>query len=83
MGRRRPTQAFPPRSSAPGNGPDDLDVERAVRALPRRQRLAVELHYFVGLTTAQAAAVMGCAEGTVKSCLFDARAGLRRKLEQP
>lgn len=60
----------------------DVDLERAVRLLPPRQRLAVELHYFVGLTTAQAAAVMGRSEGTVKSALHDARASLREALEE-
>lgn len=57
-----------------------VDVERAIRALPKRQRLAVELCYFVGLPHAEAAAVMGCAEGTVKSTLAAARANLRDQL---
>jgi RNA polymerase sigma factor (sigma-70 family) len=61
----------------------DLDLEQAIGALPKRQRLAVELHYFVGLTTAETASVMSCAEGTVKSALHDARNNLRRALEQP
>jgi RNA polymerase sigma-70 factor (ECF subfamily) len=60
----------------------DLDLERAIQGLPKRQRLAVELHYFVGLTTAETASVMSCAEGTVKSALYDARSNLRRDLEQ-
>ncbi|MFT3888361.1 MAG: RNA polymerase sigma factor [Arachnia sp.] len=54
-----------------------LDVERAVRQLPTRQRLAVDLYYFLGLTVAEAAGVMRCAEGTVKSTLSDARRRLR------
>lgn len=57
-----------------------IDVERAIRALPSRQRLAVELCYFVGLPQAEVAAVMGCAEGTVKSTLAAARANLRFSL---
>jgi RNA polymerase sigma-70 factor, ECF subfamily len=64
-------------------GAPDIDLERAVRKLPRRQRLSVELHYFVGLSTSETAAVMGCSEGTVKSNLHDARAHLRRDLEHP
>lgn len=60
----------------------DLDLERAIQGLPKRQRLAVELHYFVGLTTAETASVMSCAEGTIKSALHDARSNLRRALEQ-
>ena len=55
----------------------DLDLELAVRSLPPRQRLAVELHYFVDLDVAETAAVMKCAEGTVKSTLADARERLR------
>ncbi len=61
----------------------DLDLERAIQGLPKRQRLAVELHYFTGLTTAETASVMSCSEGTVKSALHDARSNLRRALEQP
>jgi RNA polymerase sigma-70 factor (ECF subfamily) len=61
----------------------DVDLERAIRGLPMRQRMAVELHYFVGLTTAEAASVMSCAEGTVKSALHAARGNLRRALEEP
>jgi RNA polymerase sigma-70 factor (ECF subfamily) len=58
----------------------DLDLDRAVDELPERQRLAVQLHYFVGLTVEEAAAVMDCAPGTVKSTLFDARTRLRTLL---
>lgn len=60
----------------------DIDLERAIGRLPRRQRMAVELHYFVGLSTAETASVMSCTEGTVKSTLHDARHSLRRALEQ-
>jgi RNA polymerase sigma-70 factor (ECF subfamily) len=60
---------------------DRLDVEFAVSKLPARQRLAVDCFYFVGLSVAETAVVMGCAEGTVKSTLSDARARLQRILE--
>ncbi|MEO8889161.1 MAG: sigma factor-like helix-turn-helix DNA-binding protein [Jatrophihabitantaceae bacterium] len=56
------------------------DRRRALTALPARQRLAVELCYFVGLPLNEAAALMGCAEGTVKSTLSAARANLRSSL---
>jgi RNA polymerase sigma factor (sigma-70 family) len=59
----------------------DVDLERAIARLAPRQRLAVELHYFVGLAVKDAAQVMGCAEGTVKSTLADARERLRGWLE--
>ncbi len=64
----------------PAAAPDpriDIDLERAVRSLPKRQRLAVNCHYFVGLSVAETAEVMGCSPGTVKSTLHDARARLR------
>ena len=41
----------------------------------------MELYYFLGLPVAEAAAVMNCSEGTVKSTLADARAKLRPVLE--
>lgn len=58
----------------------DVDLRRAVERLPGRQRLAVELHYFVGLPVAACAEAMACSEGTVKSTLSDARARLRKEL---
>jgi RNA polymerase sigma factor (sigma-70 family) len=58
----------------------DVDLERAIGELPERQALAVNLHYFVGLTVDETAAVMACSSGTVKSTLFDARARLRAVL---
>jgi RNA polymerase sigma factor (sigma-70 family) len=58
----------------------DLDVERAVEALSDRQRIAVELFYFLDLPVADIATVMSCSVGTVKSTLSDARARLRENL---
>lgn len=58
----------------------DLDLDRAIGTLSDRQRLAVELHYFLGLTVAETAAVMECSNGTVKSTLHDARISLRNTL---
>ena len=55
----------------------DIDLERAIAQLAERQQLAVHLHYFVGLSVDETAAVMACSTGTVKSTLFDARARLR------
>ena len=62
---------------------DRVDVEFAISQLPPRQRLAVDCFYFVGLSVAETAAVMRCAEGTVKSTLSDARQRLRPLLEVP
>lgn len=58
----------------------DLDLERAIRALPPRQREAVDLYYFVDLDVAAIAAAMGCAPGTVRATLHQARAALRAQI---
>lgn len=59
----------------------DVDLERAIHALPRRMRLAVELHYFCDLPLSEVAAVLGVSPGTVKSSLYDARRKLAAALE--
>ena len=61
-----------------------LDVADALSRLSTRQREAVDLHYYAGLSVAETATVMGCSAGTVKSTLSDARARLRILLgDQP
>jgi RNA polymerase sigma factor (sigma-70 family) len=85
--RRHRLRARPGRElvDLPAPSPDverSLDLEDAIAGLPRRQRLAVELHYLLGLDVRECAAVMGCSEGTVKSTLFDARARLRGVLKE-
>lgn len=60
--------------------PDDAEVlalRGAVRGLPPRQRAAVALRYYAGLSVAEAADVLGCAEGTVKSLTAKGVATLR------
>lgn len=57
-----------------------VDVAREVAALPPRQRAAVILHYFVDLAVEDVATLMGCASGTVKSTLHDARKSLAQAL---
>ncbi len=53
----------------------------ALRALPRRQREAYMLRELEGLSVAEAAAAMGCSEGSVKTHLFRAMSALRITLE--
>jgi RNA polymerase sigma-70 factor (ECF subfamily) len=60
---------------------DSIDIEAAVRSLSKRQRMAVNCFYFIGLSVAETASVMGCSEGTVKTQLSRARAHLRPLLE--
>ncbi len=79
--RRRPVALIVDVEARVRSTDDSVDVEAAIGTLAPRQRLAVDCYYFVGLSTAETAAVMGCSEGTVKSTLSDARARLRPLLE--
>jgi len=89
--RRRPDFLNDPESSAivaPGEPVHALYERReqeqalhaAIHALPRAQREAVVLHYFAGLTCAEAAAAMGISSGSVMTHLFRARLRLRELL---
>jgi RNA polymerase sigma-70 factor, ECF subfamily len=53
-----------------------VDVRQALHSLPTRQREVVVMHYFLDLTVAEIAAELRINDGTVKSCLFRARATL-------
>jgi RNA polymerase sigma-70 factor, ECF subfamily len=55
----------------------------AVRRLPARQAQAVALHYADDQSVADIARIMGCAEGTVKAHLHQARMTLARHLPVP
>jgi RNA polymerase sigma-70 factor, ECF subfamily len=55
------------------------EVAEAVRALPEAWRTVILLD-LEGMTEAEVASVLGCAEGTVKSRLSRARAALREQL---
>lgn len=68
-----------------GAGPsgDRIDVERALATLPRRQREAVVLRYYLQLDTREVAEVLRTSEGTVKSTLSRARAALAPALGAP
>jgi RNA polymerase sigma-70 factor (sigma-E family) len=57
-------------------------MAQAVRRLPRRQREVVVLRFFLDLSVAQAAAVLGASEGTVKSYTARAIAQLRVLLSE-
>jgi RNA polymerase sigma factor (sigma-70 family) len=52
-------------------------VRDALRTLPRRQRAVVVLRIYDDLTEAQAAEVLDCTVGTVKSTMSRALAKLR------
>lgn len=56
------------------------DVRTALATLSPRQRACVVLRYYEDLTVAEVAEELGCAEGTVKRHLADARAKLAVRL---
>lgn len=62
-------------------GPDG-SVRDLIRRLPERQRLAVLLHYYGGLSLVEVAAQLGKPEGTVRRWLAEGRATLRAQLEE-
>jgi RNA polymerase sigma-70 factor (ECF subfamily) len=60
---------------------EDLDrVADALRELTDDQREVIELRFFAGLSTIEAAMVMGRQEGTIRGLQFRAIASLRRSL---
>ena len=72
----------------PHPGPGDHAINRelsqrltaAIGALPMNQRTAFLLHHVHGLSVEEAAGVMGCRAGTVKSHLFRATSSMRVRL---
>jgi RNA polymerase sigma-70 factor (ECF subfamily) len=60
---------------------ENAEFWAAVRALPSRQAQAVALYYLEDRSIQQTAAVLGCAEGTVKAHLAKARRALARQLQ--
>jgi RNA polymerase sigma-70 factor (ECF subfamily) len=59
-----------------------VELERAVRALPFKYRAALILRDVEGLSTAEAAEVMGLREAAFKSRLHRARLRVRRALDE-
>jgi RNA polymerase sigma-70 factor (ECF subfamily) len=58
------------------------DVQRAVAALPMRQREVAVLRYFLEYEVSEIAAVLRIPEGTVKSTLHRARRSLAAALRE-
>lgn len=58
------------------------EVYSAVLSLPAKYRTVIHLFYFEGLSVAEIAAALSCAEGTVKSQLSRGRALLREALKE-
>ncbi|MGI8535792.1 MAG: RNA polymerase sigma factor [Mycobacteriales bacterium] len=80
-----PLQLLTARDEPPGESPSYEDGEAVVRALdrlPRRQRAAVVLRYWVDLETSDIAAALGCRPATVRSLLARATTRLRAELKE-
>ena len=56
------------------------ELAEALEALPARQREAVACRYLRGMSVKETAAVMSCAEGTVKATLHAAIENLRQRM---
>lgn len=68
-----------------GHDVDAIDRQKlladAIGRLPDRQREALACRFLQGLDVSQTAAVMGCAEGTVKAAVFSAIENLRKSIK--
>ena len=62
---------------------DRRQVLSALARLPRRRREVLALRYYLGLSEAEIAAVLGISAGTVKSTAARALAALARDLGEP
>ncbi|MBA4067641.1 MAG: hypothetical protein C0501_28835 [Isosphaera sp.] len=80
---RRLVRREPLPDDVPAAGPDPAalaDLDAALLALPPRHRAAVVLCHLHGLSRREAAARLGCPEGTLSSLLSRGLARLRRRL---
>lgn len=77
----RPQPASPGLARSAEAGERDRAVQRAVGALPPKQRAAVVLRLIEGMTHAQIAEAMGCSVESARRSLHEGRARLRSLLE--
>ena len=79
---KKRTRDFPAVTDAPSPGSSErIDIVRALRRLPPRQREIAVLYYWGDLSTGAIAEVTGISEGTVRAHLAHARDALRVRLE--
>jgi RNA polymerase sigma factor (sigma-70 family) len=83
LAERRARQALEAAEWArpPSDAADErVDVARAMAALPRRQREATVLRYYLGLSIEEIATTLRVSEGAAKTTLFRARQALAQAL---
>lgn len=70
------------RADTAGEASTLFDLERALGALPPRRRACAVCCLVVGMSTKEAAAALGIAEGTVRKQLGEARTSLQQALRE-
>jgi RNA polymerase sigma-70 factor (ECF subfamily) len=75
--RRGREQGVGPRQSDPEEPTSSVFLQQALGTLQPRQRAALLLRHYYGLSTKETARLLRCREGTVKSLLSRARDALR------
>jgi RNA polymerase sigma-70 factor (sigma-E family) len=70
----------PETAPAPADREGFIDLQAAVATLPPRQRAVLVLRFYCDLNVEQAAQILGCTQGTVKSQTAKALTTLRRVL---
>ena len=61
---------------------DRVDLQRALRGLPRRQREVAVLRFLGGFTEAEVASALGCSVGTVKQHSSRGLSALRQSMRE-
>ncbi|HLX89379.1 MAG TPA: sigma-70 family RNA polymerase sigma factor [Acidimicrobiales bacterium] len=79
--RRQPATIDEPLALVDPHLTERIDLARAMRRLPRRQREVVFLRYLADLPELEVADALGCSPGTVKVHASRGLAALRRQLD--
>ena len=81
--RANAPQPPPPGVASDPHASDRVDLVRALRALPQRQREVVVLRYLADRSEESVAATLGCSIGSVKTHASRGLAALRARLGVP
>ena len=80
--RRRPPEPAELTEDIPQPEPEDAPLLEALMGLPRKLRMALELHYIEGYSVRETARILGIPEGTVKWRLSRGRALLKETIKR-